>query len=80
MEPKSRFRIRSLRAKRSNLAFSNEIATHLSGARNDRPRKGFPFLNRDLGGDRVRTIVDFQQPQIFNVRILQFFRVSGWTV
>jgi hypothetical protein len=63
--PKSRSRIRSLRAKRSNLAFSNEIATPacrnvtsvcrhapfpaFSGTRNDRPRKGFPFLNRDLG-------------------------------
>jgi len=47
--PKSRFRIRYLRAKRSNLAFSDEIATPLLGARNDRLRKGFPFLNRNLG-------------------------------
>jgi DNA-binding IclR family transcriptional regulator len=38
-----------LRGNRSNLAFSNEIATHLAGARNDRMGKGFPFLNRDLG-------------------------------
>jgi len=37
------------RAKRSNLAFRDEIATHLSGARNDGLRKGFPFLNRNLG-------------------------------
>jgi hypothetical protein len=48
--PKSRFRIRSLRAKRSNLAFRDEIATYLSGTRNDRLRKGFPFLNQNLGG------------------------------
>jgi hypothetical protein len=37
------------RAKRSNLAFRDEIATPLSGARNDGLRKGFPFLNRNLG-------------------------------
>jgi len=47
--PKSRFRKLSLRVKRSNLAFSNEIATHLSGARNDRMAKGFLSLNRNLG-------------------------------
>jgi hypothetical protein len=35
--------------KRSDPAFFNEIATHLSGARNDRLGKGFRFLNRDLG-------------------------------
>jgi hypothetical protein len=32
-----------------NLAFFNEIATHLSGARNDRMGKGFYSLNWDLG-------------------------------
>jgi hypothetical protein len=47
--PQSRFRIRYLRAKRSNIAFGDEIATPLSDARNDRLRKGFPFLNRNLG-------------------------------
>ena len=35
--------------KRSNPAFSNEIATHLSGARNDKLGKSFCFLSRDLG-------------------------------
>jgi hypothetical protein len=47
--PKSRFRESSSRVKRSNPIFFNEIAVHLAGARNDRTRKGFPFLNRDLG-------------------------------
>ena len=32
-----------------NLAFFDEIATHLSGARNDRVGKRFLFLYRDLG-------------------------------
>jgi hypothetical protein len=32
-----------------NLAFFNQIATHLAGARNDQMGKGFRFLNRDLG-------------------------------
>jgi hypothetical protein len=36
--------------KRSNHGFLYEIATHLSGARNDRLGKGFLFLNRDLDG------------------------------
>jgi hypothetical protein len=53
--PKFRFGIRSLRAKRSNLAFCNEIAAHLSDARNDRPRKGFSFLNRDLRRNMMDT-------------------------
>ena len=35
--------------KQSNLAFYNEIATHLSGARNDRMGKGVHSLNRNLG-------------------------------
>ena len=35
--------------KRSNPAFSNEIATHLSGARNDKLGKRFCFLNLDFG-------------------------------
>ncbi|GEM_PF-767302 len=48
--PKSRFRKLSLRVKRSSLAFFKEIATHLSGARNDMPTKAFPFLNWDLWG------------------------------
>ena len=38
-----------MRVKRSNLAFPNEIATHLSGARNDRMGKGVHSLNRNLG-------------------------------
>ena len=32
-----------------NLAFFYEIATHPTGARNDRIAKGFRFLNRNLG-------------------------------
>ena len=38
-----------MRGDRSNLALFNEIATHLTGARNDRMGTGFHFLNRDLG-------------------------------
>ncbi len=49
ISPESRFRKLSLRVKRSSLAFFREIATHPSGARNDRSVKGFSFLNRDLG-------------------------------
>jgi hypothetical protein len=49
--------IPSLRAKRSNLAFSNEIATHLSGARNDRLGKQIRFLNRDLATISVLTFM-----------------------
>jgi len=37
------------RGNRSNLALFDEIATHLSGARNDVMGKGFLSLNRDLG-------------------------------
>src|SRR4030043_964997 len=48
-ELKSRFRALSLRVKRSNPAFFNEIATHLSGARNDRNGKEVHSLIRDLG-------------------------------
>jgi hypothetical protein len=48
--PKSRFRELSLRGNRSNIALFNEIAAHLSGARNDTRGKRFLFLNRDLGG------------------------------
>ena len=51
--PKSQFRELSLRGNRSNLAFFNEIATHLLGARNDRMGKGGWFLNRDLGPFRL---------------------------
>ncbi len=50
--PQSRSRIWSLRAKRSNLAFGDEIAMHLSGARKDGLRKGFPFLNWNLAARR----------------------------
>ncbi len=39
----------SLRGNRSNLVLLNQIATHLSGARNDRMEKGVQFLYRDLG-------------------------------
>jgi hypothetical protein len=39
----------SLRVKRSNLAFSEEIATHPSGARNDRRNRYMPSLSLDLG-------------------------------
>jgi hypothetical protein len=35
--------------KRSNLAFSEEIATHPSGARNDRRNRNMPSLSLDLG-------------------------------
>jgi hypothetical protein len=53
--PKSRFWRLSLGVKRSSLAFFREIATHLSGARNDMSAKGSPFLPRDLGdSDSVR--------------------------
>jgi hypothetical protein len=48
-QPKSRFRKLSLRVKRSNLAFFNGIATHLSGARNDKIEKGIHSLNWNLG-------------------------------
>ena len=52
---KSRFWKLSLGVKRSSLAFFREIATHLSGARNDMSAKGSPFLPRDLGdSDSVR--------------------------
>ena len=54
-QPKSRFRKLSLRVKRSNPVFFSEIATHLSGARNDRPGERFCFLNRDLGATSVLT-------------------------
>jgi hypothetical protein len=50
MGPESQFRILSLRAKRSHPAFSNEIAEHPPGARNNRSRKGSRFLNRDSDG------------------------------
>jgi hypothetical protein len=40
---KSRFRKLSLRVKRRSLAFFREIATHLSGARNDIRQRGFLF-------------------------------------
>ena len=56
--PKSRFWRLSLGMKRSSLAFFREIATHLSGARNDMSAKGSPFLPRDLGdSDSVRAIL-----------------------
>jgi response regulator RpfG family c-di-GMP phosphodiesterase len=45
--------------KRSNLAFFNEIATHLSGARNDRLGKQVLFLNRDLGYPLGLTVYQF---------------------
>jgi len=49
--PKSRYGKLSLRGNRSNLAFFDEIATHLSGARNDGMGKGFRSLNRNLGSN-----------------------------
>jgi hypothetical protein len=47
--PKFRFKKVSLRVKRSNLVFFNEIATHLSGTRNDRMRKAFLFSKSGFG-------------------------------
>ena len=41
----------------SNLAFFNEIATPLSGARNDTMEKGFHSLNRNLGTTRYTGIL-----------------------
>jgi hypothetical protein len=38
-----------------NLALYDEIAAHLSGARNDRLGKRFSFLNQDLGSIFVLT-------------------------
>jgi hypothetical protein len=38
-----------------NLVFFNEIATHLSGARNDRMGKGSHSLNRNLSDRKVMT-------------------------
>jgi hypothetical protein len=41
-------------ASETQLAFFNEIATHLSGARNDRMGKKIYSLNRNLGSHHVR--------------------------
>jgi hypothetical protein len=49
---------------RSNPVFFNEIATHLSGARNDRLGERFLFLNRDLG-----TIVSLTNPAFLDKEI-----------
>ena len=55
--PKFRFRKLSLRGNRSNLAFFDQIATHLSGTCNGWSVKGFPFLHRDLGDNFFLTKV-----------------------
>lgn len=72
VRPKSRFRILSLRWNRSNPALFDEIATHLSGARNDVMGKGFLSLNRDLGSTLASL---FNAPLKFS-HLPEFFTVN----
>jgi hypothetical protein len=49
------------RGNRINPTFFGEIATHLSGARNDGLRKGFCPLNRNLGPPKETALINFTE-------------------
>jgi hypothetical protein len=53
--------------KRSNLAFSEEIATHPSGARNDRRNRYMPSLSLDLGNKYMACITSIDDITSFEI-------------